>query len=110
MFGTAQSGYRAAELLEGMMAGRVKQQQLILVDALWVVSRRALEIRFQHSLGRSVREEIERVRVNWIKQLLVETDLPVWKITEHAGFTSQSYLSRATGVTVTRFRREYHAS
>jgi LacI family transcriptional regulator len=77
------------------------------------VSRRALEIRFQRDLGRSIRGEIQRVRLAWTRQLLVETDLPVWKIAETAGFSSLSYASkvfhREVGVTLARYRREHRA-
>ena len=150
---TEQGGYQAAELLDGMMSGRVKQRrQLILVDALWVVarpstdviavedrdvagavlyirdnarrpigvqdvvkhaaiSRRALEIRFQRSLGRSIRKEIQRVRLNLVKQLLVETNIPVSKIADSTGFNGLTYLSsvfhREVGVTLTVYRREH---
>jgi LacI family transcriptional regulator len=150
-----QGGYQAAELLDGMMSGRVKEQRLLLVEPLWVVtrpstdvvaledrdvamaamyirdhartpigvgdvvkqssvSRRVLEVRFQKSLGRSIREEIQRVRLNWVKQLLIETDLPIEKITDYAGFSSRSYLSevfrRETGDTLAVFRRKQRPS
>jgi LacI family transcriptional regulator len=150
-----QGGYRAAELLDGMMSGQTKRQrQLILVDALWVVarpstdviavedrdvanavmyirdnarrpigvqdvvkhsavSRRALEIRFHRSLGRSIREEIERVRLNWVKQLLVETDLPIGKVAYEAGFSSLSYMGKVfhstVGNTLAAYRRDHRA-
>jgi LacI family transcriptional regulator len=78
------------------------------------MSRRALEIRFHRSLGRSIRDEIERVRLNWAKQLLVETNLPVQKIADNAGFNSVSYLSkvfrRATGTTLTQYRHDRRVS
>jgi LacI family transcriptional regulator len=151
-FNAEQSGYQAAELLHGMMTGRVKRPQRILVEALRVltrassdiiavedrdvakaveyirdnarraigvqavadfsaVSRRALEIRFQRSLGRSIREEIERVRLDRAKQLLAETNLPAWKIAESTGFSSYNYLSRVfhrvTGGTLAAYRREH---
>jgi LacI family transcriptional regulator len=74
------------------------------------VSRRALEIRFQRSLGRSIREEIQRVRLNWAKQLLTETNLSLEKIADHAGFNSLCYLSRvfhrSTGITLGQYRRD----
>jgi LacI family transcriptional regulator len=73
------------------------------------ISRRALEIRFQKTLNRSIREEIQRVRLNWVMQLLVETDLSIDKIAECTGFCEQSYLSyvfrRETGTTLTAYRR-----
>ena len=74
-------------------------------------SRRTLEVCFQHSLGRSIREEIERVRINSAKQLLAETDLSATKIARSSGFNSQSYLSkvfrRVVGMTMARYRRDY---
>lgn len=149
---TTQAGYQAAELLHGMMLGKIHQPQRVTVDPLWVVprlsteviavedpavaialrylrenarrpigvrdvvnhsalSRRALEIRFQNSLGRSIRDEIERLRLNWTRQMLLETELPITKIAELAGFASQSYLSkvfhRATDTTLARYRRDH---
>jgi LacI family transcriptional regulator len=78
------------------------------------VSRRALEIRFHRSLGHSIREEIQRVRLEWTKQLLVETSMPVWKIAECTGFSSVSYLSKvfhgAVGITLARYRRDHRRS
>jgi LacI family transcriptional regulator len=75
------------------------------------MARRTLEIRFQRLLSRSIREEIQRVRLGWTKQLLVETDLPLWKIAEHSGMNGQSYLSkvfhRATGLTMAQYRRQH---
>lgn len=148
-----QAGYQAAELLDGMMSGRIERRRhLILADALWVVarpstdviaiedrdvanavqyirenakqsisvqdvveraaiSRRSLEIRFQRTLGRSIRAEIERVRLNWVRQLLLETNMPVSKIADCTGFTDLSYLSkvfrRTMGSTITSYRREH---
>ena len=58
------------------------------------MSRRALEIRFHRSLGWSIREEIERVRIGLAKQLLVETDLPVAKIAENTGFSGEAIWAR----------------
>ena len=77
----------------------------------FAISRRALEVRFRHSLGRSIRAEIERVRLNWAKQLLTETNLPLGKIAQHTGFSSLSYLSkvfhRAAGMTLAQYRRDH---
>ena len=56
-------------------------------------SRRNLEIRFQRSLGRSIREEIQHARLAWSKKLLLETNLSVEKIAYASGFSSLSYMS-----------------
>lgn len=75
------------------------------------ISRRMLEIRFSHVLGRSIREEIQRVRLTWVKQLLLETRMPVAKITTLAGFSSLTHLSkvfrRETGETLSHYRRRH---
>jgi LacI family transcriptional regulator len=75
------------------------------------ISRRALEIRFRRILGCSIRDEIQRLRIGWARQLLVETGLSVAKIADAAGFSSLSYLSkvfrRATGETLGEYRRNH---
>jgi LacI family transcriptional regulator len=149
-FNLEKAGYQAAELLDGLMSGAIKEPQRIMVEPLWVVarrstdvialddrcvaaalrfirdnfhrpigvadvveqaplSRRTLEIRFHRSLGRSIRKEIERVRLDWAKRLLVETNLPAAKVCEASGFNNLSYLStvfrREVGMPLTEYRR-----
>jgi LacI family transcriptional regulator len=74
------------------------------------LSRRVLEQRFQRMLGHTPREEILHVRLNRVKQLLVETDLPLYLIAERTGFEHVEYLSvvfkRETGATPSAFRAE----
>jgi LacI family transcriptional regulator len=145
-------GYHAAELLDGLMSGRVRKPQQLVIEARCVVSRRStdviavedtdvatalrfirerarkpigvkdvvkhvlisrrgLEIRFQRTLGRSIREEIQRVKLDLTKQLLLETTMPVAKIADTVGFGSVSYMSKvfrtATGETLTQYRRRH---
>ena len=73
------------------------------------ISRRGLEIRFQQHFGRSIRQEIQRARLDWSKRLLVETDLSAEKIADVSGFSSLSYMSsvfrRELGMTLTEYRR-----
>ncbi|MBN2579156.1 MAG: DNA-binding transcriptional regulator [Pirellulales bacterium] len=75
------------------------------------LSRRTLEIRFQRCLGRGIREEIQRARLNLVQQFLVETNLPLWKIAEIAGFNQLAYLSRVfgreVGMTLLQYRRKH---
>lgn len=79
-------------------------------DVLRVVplSRRVLEQRFQRLLGRTPHREILRVRLDRIKRLLAETDLPLHRIAERTGFEHVEYLSvtfkRETGQTPSRYR------
>lgn len=150
-----QAGYQAAELLDRLMSGAVREPAKILVEPLWVVARRStdviavedpeaaialrfirdharrpigvadvvraaaigrrtLEIRFQRAVGRSIREEIQRVRLAWTRQLLVETDLSLGRIAVQSGISSLSYLSkvfrRQTGTTLAEYRRRHRVS
>jgi LacI family transcriptional regulator len=52
------------------------------------VGRRSLQDRFRRLTGRTVLQEIHRVRVERAQQLLRETDLPVTRIAERAGFAT----------------------
>jgi LacI family transcriptional regulator len=58
------------------------------------LSRRALEKRFRKQLGRSILEEVRRVRTDHIARLLVETDLPVAKIADLLGFPDTQHIAR----------------
>jgi len=58
------------------------------------LSRRALEKQFRALLGRSILEEIRRVRTDHIARLLVETDLPVTGIAEMLGFKDAHHFAR----------------
>jgi LacI family transcriptional regulator len=73
-------------------------------------SRTLLESRFKKLLGRTPHEEILRVRLNRVKELLVETDLPLEQIAERAGFPHVEYLSvafrREVGMPPSQFRAQ----
>lgn len=75
------------------------------------LSRRALEHRFKQQLGHTPHEEIQRVRINRIKDLLRETDLTISEIAERTGFEYGEYLSavfkRETGQSPTMFRKSH---
>lgn len=74
------------------------------------LSRRVLESRFQKFIGRSPHEEIMRIRLDRVKQLLEETDLSLIEIAERTGFRHPEYLNVAfkkqTGTTPGSFRRK----
>ncbi len=74
------------------------------------LSRRVLEQRFQRLLGCTPREEILHVRLARVKQLLGETDLPLYVVAERTGFEHGEYLSvvfkRETGRTTRAWRDE----
>ena len=126
------AGYRAAELLDGMMSGRIRKRERILVEAVGVVSRRSTEVvavsdpdvvgalqyirrelgcgisvldvanevavsrrslekRFRDTIGRTILEEIQLVRLERSKRMLLETTYPVSRIAELSGFGSTGY-------------------
>jgi len=63
------------------------------------ISRRALEHRFSKLVGHTPHKEIQRVRMNHVKELLRDTALTVHQIAERMGFEHSEYLGAA-------FRRE----
>jgi LacI family transcriptional regulator len=56
------------------------------------LSRRTLHRRFHEVLGRSVHDEIVRVRMSRAVELLSTTDLPLPLVAERSGFRHQEYL------------------
>lgn len=72
------------------------------------MSRSSLDRRFAKILGRSPKDEILRIRLNRVKQLLAETDFPLSLIAEKTGFEHIEYLSRIfkkkIGITPSSFR------
>ncbi len=80
------------------------------VAALLPVSRRSLERRFQQVLGRTVLGEITRCRVERVKGLLEETDMPLKQLARLVGFSSPETLAKAfhrqVGETPTAYRKE----
>lgn len=67
------------------------------------LSRRVFEHRFKKLVGRTPHQEIQRVRMNRVKELLRETDLTVPQIAERLGFEHSEYLGAA-------FKREIGVS
>ena len=73
------------------------------------LNRRKLERDFRDHLGRSVGEEIIRVRIERAKKLLLQTDLKAHQIAEETGFSGLVAFSNAfvriTGTRPSHFRR-----
>lgn len=72
------------------------------------LSRRVLESRFVKLLGRTPHDEILLVKLDRVKRLLRETDLPIKAIAHRSGFASEDYLSvafkRSEGLAPSEFR------
>jgi LacI family transcriptional regulator len=73
------------------------------------VSRSTLERRFRQFLGHSPQAELRHVRLKRVKQLLLDTDWPLERIAEAAGFTHPEYMmvqfKRVVGQTPSRWRQ-----
>jgi LacI family transcriptional regulator len=73
-----------------------------------LVSRSTLQRRFGRALGRSIHDEILRVRLRRVVQLLAETELPIETVAAKAGFAHRQYLGEIfkakTGQTLAAYR------
>lgn len=149
--GAEKAGYKAAEVLDKIMAGKKVTNQTIVVHPTHVVtrqstdvfavtdrdvltalhfihrrarkeaiqvddvlrevslSRRSLYNRFAQILGRSVHEEIKRVRVDQLAQLLVSTSLPISHIASDMGCSDikniARYFKQQKGMTPLEYRK-----
>jgi transcriptional regulator GlxA family with amidase domain len=78
------------------------------------LSRRILERRFIAAFGHSPGQEIVGARLRFVKSLLVDTDLPVYRIAEQAGFPHAEYLNatfkQKTGLTPRAYRVQMNAT
>ena len=74
------------------------------------VSRRVLDSRFRKLLGRTPHEEITRLKIDRVKQLLTETDLPLSTIAQRCGYQHDEYLSvafkKVVGIPPRKYRQK----
>lgn len=77
------------------------------------MARRSLDRRFQKAFGRTPPEEIKRIRINKVRQLLADTDLPMQNIAEACGFSTYNYLThvfkQTTGETPSEYRKKMNS-
>lgn len=98
-------------------AARYMREQALhgcrVIDVLQKVnmSRATLEKRFRKHLNRSPKQEIRRLQIQRIQQLLVETDFTLERIAELSGFEHPEYMSvlfkRETGQTPGKYRNQF---
>ncbi len=73
------------------------------------VSRRTLDAHFTETLGRTPHDELLRLRLERVKELLLETSLSVATVARRAGFEREEYMNvafkRTFGVTPGTYRR-----
>jgi LacI family transcriptional regulator len=74
------------------------------------VSRSTLERKFHSALGRTIHDEIQRVKLERAKQLLAQTRLLVKQVAKQSGFRYVQYMTtffrRATGMSPAEYRRK----
>jgi LacI family transcriptional regulator len=73
------------------------------------VSRRFAEIHFREARGHSILEEIQRQRLDRVRALLRETDLPIGEIGARCGYGTETYLKALFkarfGITMRDYRK-----
>lgn len=74
------------------------------------LSRSVLQRRFRAAMGRSIHQEVLRLRIQHAQTLLLETELPLVEVAERTGFRHQEYMGSVfksrTGKTPGSFRRD----
>jgi len=144
-------GYRAAQLLDTLMAGAAAPREPILIRPSGVITRQSTDVlaiddpfisqavgfirrhacdgisvadvlrevplsrsvlqrRFKRIFGKTVSDAIIATRVERAQELLLETDLPLRRIAELAGFQHQQYLGavfrKRVGTSPARYRKQ----
>lgn len=74
------------------------------------MSRRSLEKRFRDTIGRTILDEIQLVRLERAKRLLLETSYPISKVAEISGFGSTGYFIQFFQRRVGKTPRKYRVS
>lgn len=104
------------EIIKALKYIRTHANQPLQVEEIanqLCISRRALQMKFQKALGRSVHEEIIRVHLEIAKTLLIETNLSIEKIALRSGFHYTSNMRRAflnaTGMLPHKYRQTHRA-
>jgi LacI family transcriptional regulator len=81
---------KAAAFIRDHAAEKIGVADVVLPLSM---ARRRLERRFRGCLGRTILEEIQRVRVERAKHLLAETDLPMPVVAARSGFSTPQRLA-----------------
>ena len=73
------------------------------------VGRRVLERKFRELVGRTILDELRRVRVQCAKSLLCDTNLPIHSVAKESGFSGPQRLAlvfrQLTGISPSEYRR-----
>jgi len=106
------TAYEDSDVAEAYKFIRTHSHEPIHIDdvlAKVLVSRRSLEMRFKALTRSTLQDEIWRAHVDRARQLIIETDKPMWKIAEESGFRSETVFNvmfkRIAGMTPSAYRR-----
>ena len=106
---TALTDHLVAEALRVIWSGTHDNLKVASLAKQLDTTSRSLERRFKQALGRTVKEEILRCRLDRVRRLLANTDRQINEIVAASGFTSTDALTRAVrnaeGLTPLRLRR-----
>ena len=90
-----------------------KPIQVSDVVAATSISRRELEYRFKLEFKKTVQDEINRLRIDHIKKLLIDSREPIYKIANTLEFTDPEHFSRyfknLTGISPSVFRQSNYS-
>ncbi len=149
---TENAGYKAAALLDALMAGQKPLPRTIKVSPVYIItrqstdilavedepvaavlryirrnakrpicvadilselklSRRGLEVRFRRILGRSIHDQIRRVRTDLIARMLADSTVSLTKIADELGFPDPGHMNRyfksQKGQSLMQFRKKH---
>lgn len=78
------------------------------------IGRRSMERRFRTALGCSPLKELVRLRLDAACRLLRETDMPMPRVAQNAGFSDPTYMARVfrrtLGIGPARYRRQFRVT
>ncbi|MCL2118096.1 MAG: DNA-binding transcriptional regulator [Planctomycetaceae bacterium] len=99
-----------AQVLKNIRERFVEPVGVQQITAEIAMSRRTLERRFQKCIGRTIENELIRVRLEHAKYLLRETNFQITAIGPHVGIVDPQYFMRffhrETGMTPSQYRRQ----
>lgn len=97
---------KALQYIRKMGSGNIRVSDVLEQVQL---SRRAFEHRFKQLVGLTPHQEIQRVRMNRVQELLRETDLSLPQIANRLGFEHSEYLAaafkREVGISTGEYRK-----
>ncbi len=98
---------RALRFIAENSHARIEVKEVVSAVA---TNRRTLERRFRDSIGRTIADEITRLRIERAKRRIVETDAPMKYVAVESGFRNADHFykvfTRVEGITPSQFREE----